>query len=439
MSRWQAVVVAVAAFVVLGPAGKSRGTICHRWRTSCAVEAPVAESGVAEDWSSGYAVDFGFAAAPPQAKAVTQPTHPNTGTRPTTPTVQMPTTPAIPARLHVLLLVDDGNPDSGPANKAGAALVEKTLRAGVPADRIAAVESLAGSALNPERIRNRITALGVRPQDTIVCFVSSAADADEPSRAFNFTPTAGGRFSRSELRDLLLARQVALTVLLTDAPAFRVVPEMVPPLPQEAAGPFSLTRLLFGNRGLVDVHAAAAGEVAFPRDSEGGLFTLALVDQLRQIKADGPEVTWPALMDRVRAETDRMFVDYRRAVLSSDKVSVENKRVYREQSHQTPTARSPLEQVKPAPQPAGPKAATAAATAEIVARVPAGTNLFVEGRATVQTGTVRHFETAGLQPGRDYTYTIRAELDRGGQKLTQEKKVTVRAGETKDVRFEWAE
>jgi uncharacterized protein (TIGR03000 family) len=120
-------------------------------------------------------------------------------------------------------------------------------------------------------------------------------------------------------------------------------------------------------------------------------------------------------------------------------VSVENKRVYREQSHQTPTARSPLDQVKPVPLPAAPKAATAAATAEIVAHVPAGTKLFVEGRATVQTGTVRHFETAELQPGRDYTYTIRAELDRGGQKLTREKKVTVRAGETKDLRFEWQE
>ena len=41
------------------------------------------------------------------------------------PTIRPPSPPAAPPRLHLLLLVDDKNPDAGPANKAGATLLER--------------------------------------------------------------------------------------------------------------------------------------------------------------------------------------------------------------------------------------------------------------------------------------------------------------------------
>ena len=189
------------------------------------------------------------------------------------------TPPATPGRLNALILVDDTNKDAGPANKAGAALFEKTIRAGIAADRLSTVESISGPAMTLDRVRDRIMVLGIRPQDTVIAFYSGAAEYDEPTRSYTLTPAGGRRIRRTELRDLLLKRGAALTVLLTDTPAYRVVPEMVPPY-KPSTGPFTLDRLVFQNRGVVDLQASAANQVAFPRDGEGGLFTLALVDEL---------------------------------------------------------------------------------------------------------------------------------------------------------------
>jgi uncharacterized protein (TIGR03000 family) len=217
-------------------------------------------------------------------------------------------------------------------------------------------------------------------------------------------------------------------VLLTDTPALRVVPELLPALPPQS-GSGDLSRLFFANRGLVDVQAAAAGETAFPRDGEGGLFTLALVDALRDIKPDA-DPSWPALIDRVKATTDRLYVEYRRAVLASNKVSSDDKRVYREQDHQTPAILSPLNRVEPAPQPIAPQAA------EIVVRLPAAAKVFVEDRPTKLTGPERRFETAALKPGKMYTYEIKVETDRDGKTVSQIKRVSVKAGESVSVKFE---
>lgn len=433
MSRWQVRIAAVIAVAFFGPAGPARARIFN-CRTT--FSAPPSDGVAGGDWSNGYHVDFGFAAVPPKAVSSGAVGRPTAAPRPGPSVAQPQTPPAAPARLHLLLLVDDTNKDAGPANKAGAALLEKTIRAGIPEDRLGTIETLAGADLNPDRARARILALGIRPQDTVMGFYSGAADYDEATRSYTLRPANGARIRRADLRGLLLDRGAALTVLLTDTPASRVVPEMLPPLAPQT-GPFSLDRLMFGNRGVVDLQAAAANQSAFPRDGESGLFTLALVDYLRTLKADGPDPTWAGLADRVRAATDSMYVDYRRAVLTSDKVSAEDKRAYREQTHQTPAFLTPLNMVTPTPPPVEAKVVTRPQAAEIVVRVPASAKVFVEDRPTKQVGTERRFETADLQPGRPYTYAIRAEVDRDGQKLSETKRVTVRSGETADVRFEW--
>jgi uncharacterized protein (TIGR03000 family) len=434
MSRWMAVVVTVLLF---GPVRTSEGRVIHHCRGT--FSTPPSDGVAGGDWSSGYMVDFGFAAVAPTAGGGNgQAIPPTNRPRQATPPKTQPTAPpAAPARLHVLLLVDDTNKDAGPANKAGAALLEKTIRAGLSDDRLGTVETISGSAVSIDQIRGRINAFGVRSQDIVIGYYTGAAEYDEPTRSYTLTPAAGSRIKRADLRAMLLSPGAALTVLLTDTPAFRVIPEMVPPY-QPAAGPFSLDRLMFRNRGVVDLQAAAANEQAFPRDGEGGLFTLALVDELRQLKADGPDPTWPALVERVRATTDRMYVDYRRAVLTSDKVAADEKRAYREQPHQMPAILTPLDKIAPVSPPAAVPITASAQPAEIVVHVPAKAKVFVEDRPTKLAGPERRFETADLQRGRAYTYSIRAELDRDGRTLTETKRVTVRAGETADVRFELA-
>jgi uncharacterized protein (TIGR03000 family) len=429
MSRWLAMVVAVVGFGLTDVADAPAYLGC---KGGCANSAAPTDGVASGDWSIGYEIDFAYAAVKPTGGQTAPP--PATRPGPVLPPVKRPPAPpAAPPRLHVLLLVDDTNKDSGPTNKAGAALLEKAVRSGIPEDRLGKVETISGAALTPDRVRTRIIALGARPQDVIIGFYSGAAEYDEATRAYTLTPASGGRFPRSDLRDWLLARGTALTVLLTDAPAYRVVPEMLPALPPQT-GPADLSRLLFGNRGVVDLHAASPGEISFPRDGEGGLFTLAVVDALRDVKAEG-DVAWPPLVNRVKTTTDRLYVEYRRAVLTSNKVSAEDKRAYREQNHQTPSVLTPLDRVKTVPIPAGPAPVISTLPAEIVVRVPSDAKVFVEDRSTKLTGAERYFETAELQPGKTYTYEIRADLNRDGKVVSQTKRVAVRAGEKVAVTF----
>ena len=69
MSRWLAVVVAVALF---GPAGPADARTFHHCRGTLPVAAacdggPTSGYSAAQDWSSGYVVDFAYAAVRPTA------------------------------------------------------------------------------------------------------------------------------------------------------------------------------------------------------------------------------------------------------------------------------------------------------------------------------------------------------------------------------------
>lgn len=360
---------------------------------------------------------------------------PAAGTKPPiAPTPALPT-PTPQPKLHALLVVDDLNRDAGAANLAGAAQFEAMLRAGVSAHRLGSVVTLKGSSVTPDRIRSAIGSLPVRSQDTLICFYSGSMEYDDGLRTFVLNPTAAGRsrLSRNDLRSALLDRKARLTGLLTDAPANRVKLERLPEFPLPT-GSFSIENLVFHHRGIMDVHAASATEQAFSRGDSGGLFTLALVQELEQLKPNAPPVVWPELFDRVRRTTDSMYVELRRAVLTSDRISDEDKRIYRDQPHQTPTALTPLDQVQPAPRPS--TSPGNARPAELLVRVPAGATILIEDRSTTQSGPVRVFETAPLSANRDYTYSVRAELHRAGRSVNEVKQVTVRAGEVVELRFE---
>jgi uncharacterized protein (TIGR03000 family) len=74
--------------------------------------------------------------------------------------------------------------------------------------------------------------------------------------------------------------------------------------------------------------------------------------------------------------------------------------------------------------------------AQVDVGVPmADTRLWFNGEAAQQTGTERRFFTPPLEPGKEYTYTIRASWRNGDREVTREQVVTVRAGEETSVRF----
>ena len=77
------------------------------------------------------------------------------------------------------------------------------------------------------------------------------------------------------------------------------------------------------------------------------------------------------------------------------------------------------------------------ASATIVVSLPAEATLRIDGCLTKSTSAVRTFSSPELQPGKAYAYTLDAQLLRAGKTLKATRRVTVRAGATSQVTFDF--
>jgi uncharacterized protein (TIGR03000 family) len=80
-----------------------------------------------------------------------------------------------------------------------------------------------------------------------------------------------------------------------------------------------------------------------------------------------------------------------------------------------------------------PKTGEEAAAATITVSLPADAKLFVDDNATKSTSSTRTFVSPPLTPGKEFHYTLMAEIMRDGQKLTATERVPVRAGQDATV------
>jgi uncharacterized protein (TIGR03000 family) len=81
----------------------------------------------------------------------------------------------------------------------------------------------------------------------------------------------------------------------------------------------------------------------------------------------------------------------------------------------------------------GKEESMAPAPATIVVDLPADAQLKIDGEATTSTGNSRVFVSPTLNPGREYHYTLKAEVQRDGEPVTLERTITVKAGEITPV------
>jgi uncharacterized protein (TIGR03000 family) len=65
----------------------------------------------------------------------------------------------------------------------------------------------------------------------------------------------------------------------------------------------------------------------------------------------------------------------------------------------------------------------------LMAHVPADATLWFDGQPTTQTGVLRWFDTAPLEPGYGYYYTVRAVWFEDGKWVSDTEKVVMRAGD----------
>ena len=69
-------------------------------------------------------------------------------------------------------------------------------------------------------------------------------------------------------------------------------------------------------------------------------------------------------------------------------------------------------------------------------KLPADAKLSVDGTVTRSTGETRSFMSPPMQAGKEFRYTIRAELERDGKMTSADKEVTVRAGQETVVQLD---
>jgi uncharacterized protein (TIGR03000 family) len=72
-------------------------------------------------------------------------------------------------------------------------------------------------------------------------------------------------------------------------------------------------------------------------------------------------------------------------------------------------------------------------TATMIVHLPADANLIIDGQRTNSTSDRRVFHSPPLEPGKTYHYTLKATMNRNGEKEETTRNVQVRAGKTAEV------
>jgi uncharacterized protein (TIGR03000 family) len=87
--------------------------------------------------------------------------------------------------------------------------------------------------------------------------------------------------------------------------------------------------------------------------------------------------------------------------------------------------------------PEGKGESLAPAPATIIVSLPAEAKLTIDDAATKSTSATRVFASPTLETGKEYYYTLKAEITRDGKTVPVEKRVAVRAGEETRVTLEF--
>jgi len=81
---------------------------------------------------------------------------------------------------------------------------------------------------------------------------------------------------------------------------------------------------------------------------------------------------------------------------------------------------------------------SSSAETSLTLHVPADAKVYLAGNATKAGGETRVFRTTGLSGGKAWDgYTVRVELDRGGRTVTEEKTISLKAGQSQELSFDF--
>jgi uncharacterized protein (TIGR03000 family) len=97
----------------------------------------------------------------------------------------------------------------------------------------------------------------------------------------------------------------------------------------------------------------------------------------------------------------------------------------------------PPEKVPPPKETSKETEASLPAPATIIVSLPAEAKLLIDDAATTSTSELRVFSSPSLEPGKDFYYTLKGDVERVGRTLTTTQYVKVRAGQETRVQLEF--
>jgi uncharacterized protein (TIGR03000 family) len=89
--------------------------------------------------------------------------------------------------------------------------------------------------------------------------------------------------------------------------------------------------------------------------------------------------------------------------------------------------------------PKGDKKSALDTEATFMVRLPADATLSIDGVPTSSQSGERQFVTPSLEKGKEYSYTLTAQLTLNGKPVSVTRQLTVRAGEETSVKIEFPE
>jgi uncharacterized protein (TIGR03000 family) len=74
----------------------------------------------------------------------------------------------------------------------------------------------------------------------------------------------------------------------------------------------------------------------------------------------------------------------------------------------------------------------------LTVHVPSDAKVYLAGNTTKASGETRIFRTTGLSGSKSWEgYTVRVELERGGRTITKEETITLKAGQSQELSFDF--
>jgi uncharacterized protein (TIGR03000 family) len=313
--------------------------------------------------------------------------------------------------------------------------LKETLETGIPSGLRDDARVLSGDADTADNILSEVDKLEVDPGDTVFCYYSGHGGYDpahsdgDPSGGHLFQIPSGDLL-RKTLFDKLKTKGARLTVLISDTCNVRTVANVKLTLRYASPPPNNpiLRSLLLNQSGLVDISGSSRDQYGW-FSQDGGWFTVSLQKVLCDpARFGGQAVSWNQALDAVSDETSALFKARKAQIVNSpgqtpnetlDQLKGQDDQ--RPQAFQLDVRAAALE--------------ASYAPAQVIVRTTEGARLYFNDKLTTQATSTRSFVTPPLPAGTEYHYTVRIEVNRGGEILREERRIPVHAGETALVDF----